>query len=165
MNAPLRLLGITVLGIFSGIARADEQVSISALSGCSLEHPLRMGGELSVETDHFFFKNLTAGYLALLPVSHGRDPFELEPGVQGFEGLYLGVRQRFPHESFAPFVGVSVLEHMLAERPYAAVNPEVGIAFKIRERYEFFAQLRYFLTSRGRGDDFLMVSCGLARRF
>lgn len=140
-------------------------MAITALSGSGLENPLRVGGEISVETDRFIFKNLTAGYLALLPVARGRDPFELEPGVQGFEGLYLGVRRRFVCESITPFAGVSLLSHLLAEHPYASVNPEVGFAIPFRQRYEFSVQLRYFLTSRGRGDDFLIAGCGLARFF
>ena len=160
-----RLVGLALLGSALLLARSEDRLALSALSGCGLENPLRVGGEISVETDRFFFRNLTAGYLALLPVSRGRDPFEFEPGVRGFEGLYLGVRRRFQYEAVTPFVGVSLLSHMLSEQPYVSVNPEVGFAIPFRERYEASFQLRYFLTSRGRGDDFLTAGFGLARSF
>jgi len=160
-----RFIGLALLGSALLLAQGEERMAITALSGSGLENPPRMGGEISVETDRVFFKNLTAGYLALLPVSRSRDPFELEPGVQGFEGLYLGVRRRFVCESITPFVGVSLLSHMLSEHPYVAVNPEVGFAIPFRHQYEFSVQLRYFLTSRGRMDDFLTVGFGLARLF
>ena len=160
-----RLIGLALIGSALLLARSEERLAISALSSCGQGNPQRLGGEISVETDRMFLKNLTAGYLALLPVSHGRDPFELTPGVQGFEGMYLGVRQRFPQESITPFVGVSMLGHLLAERPYASLNPEVGIAIKVLKQYELSAHVRYFLTSRGRDNDFLTFGLGVSRIF
>jgi len=158
-------MGLALIGSALLLARSEERLAISTLSGCGLGNPLRLGGEISVETDRFFIRNLTAGFLALLPISHGEDPFEFTQGVHGFEGLYLGLRHRFPSDTITPFVGISLLGHLLSEEPYASLSPEVGLAIRFQEHYEFIAQARYFLTSRGRGDDFLLLGLGVARRF
>lgn len=158
-------IGLALIGSALLLARGEDHLAISALSGFGMSSPQRLGGELSVESDGFFIKNLTAGILALWPVSHDKDPFELTQGVRGVEGMYLGVRHRFSSKPITPFVGLTFLGHFLSEEPYASLNPEVGVAFRFLNDYELTTQARYFLTSRSRGDDFLTVSLGCSRRF
>ena len=157
----LMLLCVTL----SGTVCAEERLSITALTSCNQHDPVRAGGEISIETDHFIIKNLTAGITTLLPVSRGQDPFEVVPGLPGFEGLYLGLRHRFGQDTITPFVGVNALGHLLAETPYASLNPEAGLAIRFLKQYEFSVQLRYSLTTRSRENDFLTVGLGLSRLF
>jgi hypothetical protein len=160
-----RLIVLAFIGSAQLLTRSEDRLALSALSGCGMGNPQRLGGELSVESGGFFIKNITAGMLALWPVSQGKEPFELAQGMRGVEGMYLGLRHRFPAGPITPFVGLTCLEHFLSEEPYASINPEAGVSYRFHKDYEFTAQLRYFLTSRGRGADFLVVGCGVARLF
>lgn len=143
----------------------EDRVSLTGFSGTGVGTPFRMGGEISLETDRLFFKHLTLGYLGLLPLDQNRESFEIFPSVKGFDGYFLGLRHRFQHESITPFIGISFLGHFLAEKPYVSLNPEVGVSIRCHKDYELSAQLRYFMISYGRSDDFLTIGFGLTRVF
>ena len=157
------LMGLVLLALVT--TRGEDRVSLMALSGTGVGEPYRIGGEVSLETDRFYFKHLTLGYLGLLPISRERDRFDIFPGIHGFDGYFLGLRHRFQQAPIAPFVGVNVLGHFLSEEPYISVNPEIGISIRCLKGYELSAQLQYFVTSYGRSEDFLLVGFALTHLF
>jgi hypothetical protein len=156
---PLASLLITLFA--SILAHGEERLTAVGFSGTGIGKPLRMGGEISVETEHFRSINITAGYLDLIPLSDQADPFEAFQGVEGFGGFYLGLRHRFKNDLVTPFIGINALEHLLSSDPYISVNPEAGIAIKLSKHCELSAQARYFVTSRGQDNNFLLGGIGL----
>ena len=155
------LLGLVV----AGAVRAEDRLNLTALSSWDGHNPARAGGEISIEADQFFIHNLTAGITTLLPIAHGRDAFTVVEGVPGFEGVWLGWRRRWQCAGFSPFAGISGLSHLAFDTSYFAAVPEVGFSLAFFRKYELSFQLRYYLVSHGRENDFLSAGIGVSWLF
>jgi hypothetical protein len=164
-RSPTRIIVFLFGLMVAGSARAEDRVNLTALASWDSHNPARAGGEVSVETDRFPIRNLTCGFMALAPVAHGSDTFDIVNGVQGFEGIWLGWRHRWHGTVSSPFAGISGLSHLALDSSYFAAVPEVGCSLACFRKYEVSCQLRYYVVSRGRENDFFSAGIGMSRLF